>query len=91
MLQYVKSVSYNTAKCGKNVVVCNHRGMGGVPFTVSASHFLLAKFCCQSSGDEEKVETIKKEDIDVSVVFITDMLSSACSLVTAIMLERQRM
>ncbi|WOG97334.1 hypothetical protein DCAR_0416674 [Daucus carota subsp. sativus] len=32
---YVKSVSYNTAKCGKNVVVCNHRGMGGVPFTSS--------------------------------------------------------
>ncbi|KAK9743321.1 hypothetical protein RND81_03G232000 [Saponaria officinalis] len=30
---YLKHLAYNTAKCGRNVVVCNHRGLGGVSIT----------------------------------------------------------
>lgn len=32
---YVKSLSLDSAKQGWNVVVCNHRGMGGISFTSS--------------------------------------------------------
>ncbi|KAH9626341.1 hypothetical protein KSS87_023499 [Heliosperma pusillum] len=30
---YLKHLAYNTAKRGRNVVVCNHRGLGGVSIT----------------------------------------------------------
>ena len=42
MLQYIKHVVFNTAKRGWNVVVSNHRGLGGVSVTVSG--FLVDKF-----------------------------------------------
>jgi predicted alpha/beta-fold hydrolase len=35
MLQYVKHVAYSMASKGWNVVVSNHRGLGGVSITVS--------------------------------------------------------
>lgn len=37
-LQYVRSLSLDSAKQGWNVVVCNHRGMCGISFTVSGAH-----------------------------------------------------
>lgn len=36
LLQYLKHLAYNTAKSGWNVVISNHRGLGGVSVTVSS-------------------------------------------------------
>lgn len=33
--QYVKHCAFKMAKCGWNVVVSNHRGLGGISITVS--------------------------------------------------------
>lgn len=35
LMQYLKHLAFNTAKRGWNVVVSNHRGLGGVSVTVS--------------------------------------------------------
>lgn len=46
LLQYIKHLAFNTTKHGWNVVVSNHRGLGGVPVTVSfiSSLFLAERF-----------------------------------------------
>jgi hypothetical protein len=45
LLQYIKHLAFNTAKHGWNVVISNHRGLGGVSITVSfSSSFLFILF-----------------------------------------------
>lgn len=36
-MQYLRHLAIHTAKRGWNVVICNHRGLGGVSITVSGS------------------------------------------------------
>ena len=45
LLQYLKHLAFNAAKSGWNVVVSNHRGLGGVSITVSSSQWLKLYSC----------------------------------------------
>lgn len=49
MMQYLKHLAFNTAKRGWNVVVSNHRGLGGVSVTVSG---VVVEISCFKSLSE---------------------------------------